>query len=150
MQCPGVLIKSYSSLHLSAGGFCRADPSFRGRARYDNVSFFEVDGAVPVYNSAVCGRLVLLFSVCGLRVGQVFGPDVSVDTQFAIVQRYRDSVSPEHRRLARRYFQLQAQFSVVPIRLIHSSVHLIANPIDRQYFYFQKSRLYSKGGPTAI
>jgi hypothetical protein len=97
MHYPGVLIKIFSSLHLSAGGFCRADPSFRGRARYDNVSFFGVDGAVPVYDSATCGRLV-----CGLPIGQVFGPNVYVETQFAIVQRCRDSASPEHRRLARR------------------------------------------------
>ena len=82
--------------------------------------------------------------------GDLFGSDVSVDTEFAIVRVYHDSVDISHRRLERRYFKLGAQYSVVPVRLIHSSVHLIANPIDPEYFYFQKSRLYTKGGPTTI
>ena len=85
--------------------------------------------------------------MCGLPVGQVFGPNVSVDTQLcnATGTRFHATTVDLHED---SYFQLEAQFSVVPVRLIHSSVHLIANPIDREYFYFQKSRLYSKGGPT--
>ncbi len=89
----------------------------RGLGGYDNVSFFPVDGTVPVYDAATCGRVILVFSVCGLPAAVGFGPDVSVGTEFAFMRVYHDSVDIYDRRLDRICFKLGVQYSVVPLFL---------------------------------
>ena len=140
-----ITIKTFSSLHLSCGGFVRCDSSFRGSPRYDTISLFSETGETPIYGNVTCARLVQLLSVNNLPIALFSGAPKPV-LSFALVNVYCDKDSVNHRQLGRRYLRSVGSPVLIPISRIHSSVHLITNPIDPGFVYLQKSRLYTTAG----